>query len=228
LAGLVVDYGGVLTNALQETMTAWAEADGLDVSEFGGAMKQWLGSSYGAESTTNPVHALERGELEMSQFEEGLASRLTTRDGAPIMAEGLLQRMFAGFKLQPMMLDALRRSRAAGVKTALLSNSWGMDYPRDGWDELFDVVVISGEVGMRKPEPQIFLHTAEQLGLPPERCVMVDDIASNVRGAVDIGMVGVLHVDPERTIEELEGLFGLHLRALSGGLDGPTGEAVAP
>jgi epoxide hydrolase-like predicted phosphatase len=212
LAGLVVDYGGVLTNTLAETMAAWAEADGLDVSEFGGAMKTWLGSSYGADSATNPVHALERGELEMSQFEAGLAARLTARDGAPIEAEGLLGRMFAGFKVQPVMLDALRHSRAAGVKTALLSNSWGMDYPRDGWDELFDVVVISGEVGMRKPEPEIFLHTAERLGLPPEQCVMVDDIATNVRGATAVGMVGVHHVEPAGTIEELERLFGLRLR----------------
>ncbi|MDX6285696.1 MAG: hydrolase [Frankiales bacterium] len=212
LKGLVVDYGGVLTNTLEETMAAWAEADGLDVSEFGGAMKKWLGSSYGEQSQTNPVHALERGELEMTEFEQGLASRLKTRDGRPIAADGLLGRMFAGFQLQPLMLDALRRSRAGGVKTALLSNSWGMDYPREGWDELFDAVVISAEVGMRKPEPEIFLHTAKQLGLPPEQCAMVDDIGANVKGAVAVGMVGVHHVDPERTVEELERLLGLSLR----------------
>ena len=212
LKGLVVDYGGVLTNTLEETMAAWAEADGLDVSEFGGAMKKWLGSSYGEESATNPVHALERGELAMTQFEEGLAARLKTKDGRPIVAEGLLGRMFAGFQIQPLMLDALRRSRAAGIRTALLSNSWGMDYPREGWDEFFDAVVISGEVGMRKPEPEIFLITAERLGLPPQMCVMVDDISSNVRGAAAVGMVGVHHEEPERTIDELEALLGISLR----------------
>jgi putative hydrolase of the HAD superfamily len=216
LAGLVVDYGGVLTNTLQDTMAAWAEADGIDVSHFTDAMKNWLATSYGDTGSTsskvNPVHALERGELEMTHFEEQLAARLTTRDGRPIEAEGLLGRMFAGFELQPVMLEALRRARAGGITTALLSNSWGMDYPREGWDELFDVVVISGEVGLRKPEPGIYLHVAQRLALPPDRCVMVDDITSNVKGAMAVGMVGVHHTDPERTVDELESLFGIVLR----------------
>jgi FMN phosphatase YigB (HAD superfamily) len=88
-----------------------------------------------------------------------------------------------------------------------------MDYPRDEWDGAFDVVVISGEVGMRKPEPAIYLHTATLLGLRPEECVFVDDLSPNVRGAVDVGMVGVRHVSPEQTIDELEALFGMSLRA---------------
>jgi epoxide hydrolase-like predicted phosphatase len=212
LVGLVVDYGGVLTSTLHDTMAAWAEADGIDVSQFTDAMKQWLTSSYGDQTATaNPVHALERGELEMPHFEEQLAARLTTRDGEPIVAEGLLGRMFAGFQHQPVMFEALRRARAGGIKTALLSNSWGMDYPREGWDELFDAVVISGEVGMRKPEPDIYRHVADRLGLAPDRCVMVDDITSNVKGAMAVGMVGIHHQDPERTVEELESLFGIAL-----------------
>jgi epoxide hydrolase-like predicted phosphatase len=219
-AALIVDYGGVLTNTLSETMAAWAEADGIDVGDFSSAMRQWLSTRYaeGAEpagsntmSPPNPVHALERGEIEIDQFQEQLAARLTTRDGRPIAAAGLLERMFAGFRIQPDMIELLRRVRAADVKTALLSNSWGLDYPRDGWDELFDVVVISSEVGMRKPEPGIYVHTAERLDLPPERCVMVDDLSPNVKGAMAVGMVGVLHADAEQTIAELEALFGMKL-----------------
>jgi epoxide hydrolase-like predicted phosphatase len=221
LAGLIVDYGGVLTNALHDTMTAWAEADSVDVSQFGAAMQGWFESHYAATdgeagsddaATANPVHLLERGEISVPDFERALASRMQTRDGSPIVAEGLLSRMFAGFRIEPTMHDVLRNMRAAGIKTALLSNSWGNDYPREGWEELFDVVVISGEVGMRKPEPGIFVHTAEALGLPPERCVMVDDLRPNVRGAVAVGMVGVHHTDPELTIAELEALFGVPLR----------------
>ena len=165
LAGLIVDYGGVLTSALQDTMTAWAEADDIEMDEFSSAMKEWLGDVVGRRGPQpNPVHALERGEIEVPHFEEQLAARLRTRDGRPVEAEGLLDRMFAGFETQPVMFEALRRARAAGIKTALLSNSWGKDYPREGWDELFDAVVISGEVGMRKPEPGIFLKAAEALG----------------------------------------------------------------
>jgi len=211
LAGLIVDYGGVLTNALQDTMAAWTDSDGIDTAEFERAMKEWLGTSFGEEAHVNPVHALERGEMEVPHFEEELARRLRTRDGRPVEAAGLLTRMFAGFRSEPLMVGVLHRARAAGIRTALLSNSWGLDYPRDGWDDLFDAVVISGEVGMRKPEPGIFLLVAERLGIHPDRCVMVDDLGPNVRGAAAVGMVGVHHVDAQQTVSELEALFGLSL-----------------
>jgi epoxide hydrolase-like predicted phosphatase len=212
LKGLIVDYGGVLTSSLDDTMTAWAEKDDLVIDDFSNAMKDWLGTSYGTEARVNPIHALERGEIEIPHFEEQLAQRLKTRSGKPVEPEGLLTRMFAGFEHEPVMFEALRRSRAAGIKTALLSNSWGMDYPREGWDELFDATVISGEVRMRKPEPEIFLHTCGLIHLPPEQCVFVDDLRPNVRAAVELGMVGVHHVDAEQTVTELEALFGLSLR----------------
>jgi epoxide hydrolase-like predicted phosphatase len=119
--------------------------------------------------------------------------------------------MFSGFQRAEDMVGVVRRIRAAGYKTALLSNSWGMDYPREGWPELFDVTVISGEVGMRKPEPEIYQLCADQLALPPERCVFVDDLSPNVRGAVAVGMVGVLHRTYDETVAELEALFDVEL-----------------
>ena len=91
------------------------------------------------------------------------------------------------------MTALVRRARHAGLRTGLLSNSWGNDYPRDGWDEMFDVVVISGEVGMRKPEPEIFHHTLDLIGLAAAECVFVDDLPHNVAAAVELGMVGVRH-----------------------------------
>jgi epoxide hydrolase-like predicted phosphatase len=175
-------------------------------------MRDWLGLSYGTDAADSPVHALERGEVEVPDFERELASRLATVDGRPVEAEGLLTRMFAGFGWEPQMAEALRHARAAGLATALLSNSWGLDYPREIWGDLFDVVVISGEVGMRKPEARIFHLTAQRLGLAPQACVFVDDLAPNVRGAAAVGMVGVHHVTPQQTIEELEVLFGIRLR----------------
>jgi epoxide hydrolase-like predicted phosphatase len=212
LKGLIVDYGGVLTNSLEHTMAAWAEADDLVIDDFSTAMKGWLGTSYGNEAKVNPIHALERGEIEIPHFEEQLAKRLRTKSGVPVQAEGLLARMFAGFEHQPVMFQVLRKAKAAGIKTALLSNSWGMDYPREGWDELFDAVVISGEVRMRKPEPEIFIHTCGLLHLQPQQCVFVDDLRPNIKGAVGVGMVGVHHTDPEQTLTELEELFGVGLR----------------
>jgi putative hydrolase of the HAD superfamily len=74
---------------------------------------------------------------------------------------------------------------------------------------LFDAVVISGEVGMRKPEPAIYRRAAEELGVAADECVFVDDLGPNVKGAVGVGMVGVKFVDAEQAIGELEVLFGL-------------------
>ena len=110
------------------------------------------------------------------------------------------------------MLDVVRGARAAGIRTGLLSNSWGLDYERDGWDALFDAVVISGEVGLRKPDPAIYALAAERLDLPPEQIVFVDDLRPNVRAAAATGMVGVQHVDLETTVSELEILFDTSLR----------------
>ncbi|HEY6794412.1 MAG TPA: HAD family phosphatase [Kineosporiaceae bacterium] len=160
----------------------------------------------------SPVHRLERGELSVAEFETTLAEELARR-GSPVRAEGLLGRMLGGLaQLEDDMVGLVRRARAAGVRTALLSNSWGDDYPEQLWDGMFDTLVISGRVGMRKPEPEIFRYTCAQLGLPPSACVMVDDLPHNVAGAVAVGMVGVLHTRYETTAEELEILFGASLR----------------
>lgn len=212
LKALIVDYGGVLTSPLLDTTDSWLDSDGIDPASFRDAMRDWLGLSYGTDAADSPVHALERGEVEVPDFERQLAARLKTLDGRPVDADGLLTRMFSGFGHEPAMTQALRHARAAGLATALLSNSWGLDYPRETWAELFDVVVISGEVGMRKPEAEIFKLTAQRLGLPPSACVFVDDLAPNIRGAAAVGMVGVHHVTPQQTIEELETLFVINLR----------------
>jgi putative hydrolase of the HAD superfamily len=76
---------------------------------------------------------------------------------------------------------------------------------------MFDAVVISAEVGMRKPEERIFRHAAGLLGLEPGDCVFVDDLASNVTAAEAVGMTGVLHREPAATVALLEELFGLEL-----------------
>jgi putative hydrolase of the HAD superfamily len=115
--------------------------------------------------------------------------------------------MFERFEHAHDMSGLVRRARGAGLRTALLSNSWGNDYPRDGWDEMFDAIVISGEVGMRKPEPRIYEHTLGLLGLPAGACVFVDDMPHNVAAAVEVGMVGVLHTSYDATLLELEALF---------------------
>jgi epoxide hydrolase-like predicted phosphatase len=205
LRGLLVDYGGVLTNPLTETVQAWLHVDGIDPQRFADLMRRWMAS--GAEH--NAVHDLETGRLSSAEFERLLAAELAAEDGTVPPHEGRLARMFAGFRADETMVGVVRRARAAGVRTGLLSNSWGFDYPREGWPELFDAVVISGEVGLRKPDPEIYVLAAERLGLPAESIVFVDDLRPNVRAATAAGMVGVLHSDPGATMAELESLLGL-------------------
>lgn len=213
LRGLLIDWGGVLTTVLPDAMSAWAGHDGVDYEHFRGLMRRWLGRGSDRVPETNPIHALERGEMDGPQFERNLVEWLRTHDGRPVPAEGLLERMFGGFRTAAAMHDAVRMAKAAGIGTCLLSNSWGRTYRRDDWDELFDTVVISGEVGMRKPEERIFRLAVDRLGAPPRECVFVDDLRPNVRAAVEIGMVGVHHVTEGQTLDELETLFDVPLRA---------------
>ena len=111
-------------------------------------------------------------------------------------------------------VGAVRRARAAGVRTGLVSNSWGraIDYDRTLLEELFDGVVISGDEGMRKPAPEIYALGAERIGLGPEECVFVDDLPGNLKPARAMGMATVRHTTAEETISELEGLLGVVLR----------------
>jgi epoxide hydrolase-like predicted phosphatase len=211
-SALIVDWGGVLTEPLESAMRSWAEVDGVDFDHYIGVMRQWLGDHHGELAESNPVAALERGEIEVPDFEQQLAARLSADTGGVVEPVGLLQRMFDQFEHAPAMAALVLRAHRQGVKTGLLSNSWGNEYPREGWDQMFDAIVISGEVGMRKPEPAIFHHTLELLDVRPEEAVFVDDLRVNVAAATDLGLVGVLHASYDETATELEALFGLPLR----------------
>lgn len=211
LRGLITDWGGVLTSPLADSVAAWLAADGIEPHGYRTVMRAWVTEAYEGGGT-NPIHGLEDGTLDPAEFERLLAAELRTVAGGPVTAEGLIRRMFASFAPVEQMYEALRVARERDLSTGLLSNSWGNDYPREMWAELFDAVVISSEVGLRKPDERIFLHAAAALGLDPEECVFVDDIEHNIRAAEAVGMVGVHHVTPEQTVTRLEELFGVRLR----------------
>jgi putative hydrolase of the HAD superfamily len=205
LKGVITDWGGVLTSPLRDSINAWLAAERLDVPHYREVMKDWVDQAYAGEGL-NPIHGLEDGSLPPEDFERLLAARLRLADGGPVTAEGLLHRMFLGFEPVPIMYDALRTLRANGVRTGLLSNSWGNHYPRELWAELFDVTVISAECRMRKPDPAIFRHALDLIGLPAAECVFIDDIEHNVAAAEALGMVGLHHTDPAVTIARLQEL----------------------
>jgi putative hydrolase of the HAD superfamily len=212
VTGVLIDWGGVLTTSLSDSIARWIAADRIDADRYYTVMREMIDHAYRCGDGESVVHALERGEIDGAAFERDLAARLLTVDGVPPVAEGLLERMFAGFERVEAMYDMLRDVRSNGVRTCLLSNSWSNTYPRDDWDEVFDAVVISGEVGMRKPEPRIFEHALGRIGLAGAECVFVDDIEANIDAARALGIAGIHHRDAATTIAELETVLRLALR----------------
>jgi putative hydrolase of the HAD superfamily len=208
---LILDFGGVLTTPLQDSMIAFADAEGIELEHLARAA---LGAYAGERDDL--VTRFETGKISETEFATDFAQRLSELSGKEISAEGLVRRIFGGLRLEEDMLDAVAAVKGAGLKTGLLSNSWGINYyPTDRLQPLFDALVISGEVGMRKPDPEIFHLTTEKLGVAAEDSVFVDDHPGHLKAAQEIGMTTVLHRSPADTITQLEGLLSLDLSGSS-------------
>ena len=202
LEGLLVDFGGVLTTNVFESFQAFCAAEGLAP----GAVRDRFRADPEAQRL---LFELEEGRLSEEEFEPLFAAVLGVAEPAQ-----LIDRLFAGMRPDLPMVDAVRRAKAAGVRTGLISNSLGEGrYDRSQFPELFDAVVISGEEGMHKPQPEIYRLGCERVGLAPERCVFVDDLRENCEGAEAVGMTAVLHRGAETTLPRLEQLLGVELGA---------------
>ena len=201
MRGLIVDFGGVLTTNVFESFRQFCEREGLDPN----TIKDTFRSD---PEALGLLRQLEQGELTAAEFSPRFAAVIGVEDSG-----NLVERLFSGVGPDEAMLGAVRSARKAGVKTGLISNSWGegLAYDQSLLDELFDAVVISGDVGMHKPEPEIFHLGADKIGVPPDECVFVDDLKENIAGAEAVGMAGVLHRGSDRTLPELERLLGVDL-----------------
>lgn len=203
MKGLLVDYGGVLTTSVWDSFRAFCDAEGLDRDEVRRLFRE-------DPEALALLRQLETGELTEEEFSAGFGPLLGI---PPDRYEGLIDRLFGGMEPDEPMIEALRHARAAGLKTGLISNSWGRGrYDRSMFGELFDGVVISGEVGLHKPQPQIFELGAERVGLLPSQCVFVDDLRENCEGAEAVGMIAVLHRKTNETLARLEELLEISLR----------------
>jgi epoxide hydrolase-like predicted phosphatase len=199
--GLLIDFGGVMTSNVFESFAAFCRAEGLDPGTVRDRFMQ-------DRAARDLLGELEEGRIANAEFEARFAPMLGVAE-----PEGLIARLFAGMRPDEPMFDAVVAARRAGVRTGLVSNSWGEEgYDRTRFDELFDVLVISGELGIRKPAPEIYALASERLGRPPERCVFVDDLAGNLKPARELGMATVLHRDAATTIAELEQHLDVSLR----------------
>lgn len=202
--GLLIDYGGVLTTDVFESFHAFERTAGL---EHGAVVRLLRGDARAAALLAE----LETGATPVPAIETALAALL----GVP--GTRLLERMFGGMRPQPAMWEAVRALRDRGVRTALVSNSWGLDGYPARLSELFDAMVISGDVGLRKPDPQIYLLGAARIGLPPGDCVFVDDLPGNLVPAARLGMAVIRHTDPASSVAALADVFDLEPEVLAAG-----------
>ena len=198
--GLLLDFGGVLTTNVFDSFRDFCVAEGLDPETVKRLFRE-------DPRALECVRGLERGELTEDEFAERFGELLGIDS-----RERLVERMFGGIRPDERMVEVVRRVRAAGIRTGLVSNSMGAGrYDRASFPDLFDGVVISGEVGLHKPQPEIFRLGAERAGVAEEDCVFVDDLRENCEGAEAVGMTAILHRGAEQTVPELERLLGVDL-----------------
>jgi epoxide hydrolase-like predicted phosphatase len=199
---LLVDFGGVMTTSVWDSFADFCTRNGLEED----AVKRVFREDPDAIAD---LRQLETGAIDEGEFEQRFAKRLGVEDPSD-----LIDSMFRGMKPCEPMVAAVRAAGARGIRTGLISNSWSTaHYDRELLEELFDTVVISAEVGLHKPQPEIYRLAAERLAQPPESCVFVDDLRENCAGAEAVGMTAILHRDPAATVQRIEELFGIEVSA---------------
>ncbi|MEV6841245.1 HAD family phosphatase [Streptomyces sp. NPDC051133] len=199
---VLVDFGGVITSSVLRAFTDFG-------ASLGGDPRLPLELLARDEQSRALLADHECGRIDTAAFERGFAQRLRAH-GADAPAEGLTARIQAGMSIDRDMLALLGGLRAAGRPVALVSNSFG-DGTYDGVDlaAVADTVVISAEVGIRKPSRRIYAIACERLGIDPEEAVMIDDLRQNLDGAARLGIGGVLHTSAADTRRQLADRFGI-------------------
>ncbi|MGW7572272.1 HAD family hydrolase [Streptomyces tendae] len=200
--GLVLDFGGVLTTSLPAAALAFEQREGLPEGTL-------LTGLYLHPEAIRLTEELERGDITQAEWNMAAGRRLGIPPG------NLMGRIFADLRPEASMIAAAAAARRAGVKVGILSNSVGL-HPwnlYDGYDvdRHYDTVVLSGEVGMRKPDPEIFRLVLGKLGLSARECVFVDDTAHHLPAAEELGFAVIHAEEPTKTIAALEALLGLPL-----------------
>jgi epoxide hydrolase-like predicted phosphatase len=186
---LLIDWGGVLTTSMMGSFVAFGRREGVDVRT---AFRD-------DPAARDALIELETGRIDIATFEGRLGAALG------VEPTDLARRLTQDVRPDAEMRDAVKALHDRGVPTALVSNSWrDDDYDVD---DLFDVIVLSGTIGIRKPDPRIYVIAAERLGMPPERCVFVDDLGGNLKPAKALGMATIRHTAAASTIPQLEHLL---------------------
>lgn len=209
---MISDFGGVLTTPLIESFLAYQRESGIGLEELGKAI-----AAVHAEYGEHPLYELEKGNLTEDEFNRRLGDAL----GRPI--HSMRETYFANLHPNEPMIALMRELRDAGMRMALLTNNvreweplWRAKLP--DVDDIFELIVDSAFVGMRKPDPAIYQLTLERLGdgLRAEECVFVDDFDVNCEAAAQLGMTAVRFRETDQAIAELRA-------AVSGAGSSPSG-----
>jgi epoxide hydrolase-like predicted phosphatase len=205
-AAVIFDLGGVVLGSPLHAIAAYERDEGIPAGFVNRVVVET--APHGAWSR------LERGELALETFYEAF-ERDCLEAGQRISARAMFERMAAASAPRPAMLEAVRRIRSAGLKTAALTNNWENEGAGDGSRELrphFDAFVESSVVGLRKPDPRIYELVCDEVGVRPAAAIFLDDIGSNLKTARRLGMATIKVDDPDAALTELEALLGLALR----------------
>jgi len=206
IEAILFDFNGVLTTSPFAHMAALGTDAGVD----GQVVLDLMLGPYD-EDTDHAWHRFERGEITAAEYGVDLFQR--AQDANVQLDFGSLADMMSRLDIHDVVIDRIRALRADGYRTGLVTNNvkeaskqWREMVPVD---ELFDVIIDSSEVGMRKPNPAIFTHALDLLGVVPERAVFLDDAPGNVAGAQAAGLHGILvdAADPTPALEALDTLL---------------------
>ncbi|HEY1592981.1 MAG TPA: HAD family phosphatase [Solirubrobacteraceae bacterium] len=203
IQAIISDFGGVLTSPLLDSFASFQNASGISLEQLGRAM-----AAVAQRDGANPLFELETGRLSESQFLQTLGAELSSQAGRPVELHGFGERYFDNLHPNEPMIEYMRELRGRGYRMAICTNNvreweqlWRAKLPVD---EIFDVVVDSGFVGYRKPEPQIYELTLERLGVAAPAALLVDDIDANCSGARELGMHAVWFRSTEQAIADIE------------------------
>jgi putative hydrolase of the HAD superfamily len=203
IEAIVSDFGGVLTTPLLRSFASLAERSGIGLEEIGLALARVTG-----EDGRNPLYELETGRLTEADFLARLEAGLRAETGRDVELGGFREAYFGNLHPNQELIAYLRGLRDRGLRLAMLTNNvreweplWRAKLPVD---ELFELVVDSAFVGMRKPDPGIYTLTLERLGLPATSCLFLDDLDVNVEAARQLGMTAVHFQDNAQAIAEID------------------------
>ena len=213
---VISDFGGVLTSPLLHSFAAFQDTSGISVEALGSAM-----ASIAEADGAHPLFELEKGNVSEPDFLDRLAHELSADLGREVKLHGFAEAYFGELDPNDELIEYMRSLRRRGYRMALLTNNvreWEPLWrPMLPVDEIFELVVDSGFVGMRKPDREIYELTLERLGLPARECVFVDDTDVNVEAASALGMAGVHFRNSRQAIDDIEAA-----------LDGAQGAAEPP